>query len=95
MIIKSARLILRLPLVSSLKDKRQISRGLIGKLRNKFNISIAEVARQDAHRALVLGLSLVSGEEAHGQNSLDEILRFVEDYLDTTGAGELVEVELW
>jgi hypothetical protein len=74
----SAKLTFHIHYADSLKDKRQISRSLIAKTRQKFNVSIAEVDTQDVHRTLTIGIAVVSGEMAHAQNSLDEIIRFME-----------------
>ena len=41
---------LRAPYVHSLKEKRMIVKSIIGKLQNKFNISIREVENQDLHQ---------------------------------------------
>ena len=92
MFVKSAKLTFRLPHAGSLKDKRQVARSMIDRVRNKFNISIAEVERQDAHQTLIVGASLVSASHAHAQNSLDEIIRFMDDYAEGQGA-ELIEIE--
>ena len=74
----SAKLTFHIHHADSLKDKRQISRSLITKTRQKFNVSIAEVDTQDVHRILTIGVAVVSGEMAHAQNSIDEIIRFME-----------------
>ena len=74
----SAKLTFHIHHADSLKDKRQISRSLIAKTRQKFNVSVAEVDTQDIHRILTIGVAVVSGEMAHAQNSLDEIIRFME-----------------
>jgi len=95
MYVKTAKLTFRLPYVGSLKEKRHIARSLIEKAKNKFNSSISEVERHDSHGMLVIGLSLVAASEAHGQNCFDEIVRFMDDYIENNGHGELVEVEEW
>ena len=81
----TAKLTFHIHHADSLKDKRQISRSLITKTRQKFNISIAEVDTQDIHRILTIGIAVVSGEygkrlacETLHSNSLDEIVRFME-----------------
>jgi hypothetical protein len=74
----SAKLIFHIHHADSLKDKRQISRSLIAKTRQKFNVSVAETDTQDIHRTLTIGIAVVSGEMSHAQNSLDEIVRFME-----------------
>lgn len=75
----SAKLTFYIPHAVSLKDKRQVSRSTIAKVRQKFNVSISEVDTQDVHRTLTIGIAVVSGEMAHAQNSLDEIIRFMEN----------------
>ncbi|MCL2855366.1 MAG: DUF503 domain-containing protein [Defluviitaleaceae bacterium] len=90
--IKSAKLTFHVPHAQSLKDKRQVRRSLIDKAKGKFNASIAEVGALDAHQALILGIAVVSGEFSHAQNSLDEIVRFMEREAENSGLSELLEV---
>lgn len=92
MYVKSAQLTVSLPYVSSLKEKRQIARSVIEKSRNKFNASVAEVAAHDSHNTLIIGISLVDSSSAHGQKCLDEVIRFVEDYIEINGHGEVIEI---
>ena len=79
MFIKSAKLTFHIHYANSLKDKRQIRRSMIEKARHRFNVSIAEVATQDVYRTLTIGIAVVSGDAAHAQNSLDEVIRFLEN----------------
>jgi uncharacterized protein YlxP (DUF503 family) len=90
--IFSAKLTYFIPHSMSLKEKRQVRKSLIDKTKQKFNVSIAEVATQDIHQTLTLGLSVVSGEFSHGRESMEKILRFVESQGEVLGA-ELVVVE--
>jgi len=83
----SAKLTFYIPHAASLKDKRQIRRSLIDKNRQRFNASVAEVDTQDAHQTLTIGVAVVSGDVAHAQNSLDEVIRFMEDYADAELTG--------
>jgi len=85
----SAKLTFYIPHATSLKDKRQIRRSLVEKARRKFNASIAEVDTQDIHQTLTLGVAVVSGDFSHAQNSLDEIIRFMEK----NSEAELIKVE--
>ena len=73
----------------SLKDKRQVCRSLIDKTKQKFNVSAAEVDTQDSHRILTVGVAVVSGDAGHAQNSMDEIVRFMDEYADTEFSAEL------
>lgn len=66
------RLILRQS--RSLKDKRQVVHSIKDRLRNSFNISIAEVDLMDDRQQAVLGIAMVSNEVAHLQGALQQIL---------------------
>ena len=78
----SAKLKFYIPHAASLKDKRQVCRSLIDKTRQRFNVSIAEVDTQNIHQTLTVGIAVVSGEAAHAEQSLDEIIRFMEKHAD-------------
>ena len=78
----SAKLTFYISYATSLKDKRQVCRSLIDKARHKFNASIAEVDTQDAHQTLTVGVAVVSGDAGHAQNSIEEIIRFMEENTD-------------
>jgi uncharacterized protein YlxP (DUF503 family) len=85
----SAKLTFYISHATSLKDKRQIRRSLVEKTRRRFNASVAEVDTQDIHQTLTLGIAVVSGDFAHAQNSLDEIIQSIKKNEDA----ELVKVE--
>ena len=87
--ILSAKLTFYIPHAASLKDKRQICRSLIDKIRQRFNVSVAEVDTQDIHQTLTIGVAVVSGEMAHAQRSLDEVIRFMDEHTDA----ELMKIE--
>jgi len=82
MITLSAKLTFYIPHATSLKDKRQVCRSLIDKTRQRFNASVAEVDTQNKRQSLTIGVSVTSGEVAHAQNSLDEIIRYMEEHTD-------------
>ena len=88
--VVSAKLTFYIPQAASLKDKRQVSRSLIDRARQKFNASVAEVATQELHRTLTVGVAVVSGDAAHAQDSIDAIIRF----MDKNAEAELSEVEM-
>ena len=52
----------------SLKDKRQVVRSVKARLRNEFNVSVAEVDRQDSIQVAVMAAVCVAsdGKYAHG-----------------------------
>lgn len=78
MFIGTCKLTFRLPGNDSLKGKRQVSRSLIMRLRNKFNVSVAEVDGVDRHQTLVIGVSCVSNDATYASELIDALVRFVE-----------------
>ena len=78
MYVLSATLIFYIPYANSLKDKRKVSRSLTEKTRQRYNVAVAEVDTQDIHRTLSIGIAVISGDMAHAQRSLDEVIRFME-----------------
>ena len=86
----SAKLTFYIPYAASLKDKRQVCRSIIDKARQKFNASIAEVETQELYQRLTIGVAVISGDASHAQNSIDEIIRFMDDNADA----ELTEIEV-
>ena len=78
MMIGACTLTLRAPWVQSLKEKRMIVKSILEKTKNRFNVSIAEVDKQDNHDTIVLGFACVSNESRHANNMIDTIIRFIE-----------------
>jgi len=68
---------LRLPLASSLKDKRQIVRHLLDTARRRFSVAAAELDFLDLRQRALLGFAAVSADVAHVEEVLDEVQRFV------------------
>ena len=54
-------------------------------------MAIAEIDKQDVHQTLTIGVAVVSGDGAHRQNALDEIIRFIDEYANA----ELTAVEIY
>ncbi len=63
--------------LGSLKDKRSIVKGLIGRLQSRFNVSVSEVEHQDSKMTAVIGLAVVSNDARFIDQQLDAILLFM------------------
>lgn len=63
---------------SSLKEKRKVIKSIIDRIRARFNVSVAEVGEQNAWQRSTIGVSFVSCEQAHVQQVLAAVARFVE-----------------
>jgi uncharacterized protein len=61
----------------SLKDKRQVVRGILDRLRNEFNGAASEVDALDHRQLAVLGFATVAAEAAHVTKTLDAVVRAV------------------
>jgi len=70
---------LYIPVAGSLKEKRQVVKSLIARVRNKFNVSIAEVDGQDRWQNAVLGVACVSSSQEYAHGQLEAVVRFIED----------------
>ena len=91
MIVGVCRVSLRLPENSSLKGKRQVVRSLITRLRNKFNVAVAEVADNDRWQIATIGITCVSNDARHAQEMLDRVVSYIER---TRLDAELIESEI-
>ncbi len=69
-----ARIRLELPGVTSLKEKRRILKSLLTRLRNDFNLSIAEVGRNDVHRQAEIGAAIVANDSSYGYQVMDKVI---------------------
>lgn len=78
MIIETLEIKLYAPWVHSLKEKRMIVKSLTAKVRNKFNVSVAEIEDQDVHQSIVLGVACVAGNTALADSIMDHVLAFLE-----------------
>ena len=73
------RMTLHLPASSSLKEKRQVARSLTDRVRNRFNVAVAEVEDTDLRQRLTLGICCVSNERGHANSILSNLLDFIEE----------------
>ena len=77
------------PWVHSLKEKRMVVKSLLAKIRNKFQVSVAEVEMQDVHQTIVIAVAAIAAHQAQADSMEEEILRFVERRTEA----EIVESE--
>ena len=62
----------------SLKDKRQVLRSVQARLRNKFNVSVAEVDKQDQWQQGVIAVVCVASDRNYAQGLLTKAIEMVE-----------------
>jgi uncharacterized protein YlxP (DUF503 family) len=90
MIVGSLRVRLLLREARTLKDKRQVVRSIKDRLRNSFNVSVAEVEAQDHRQLAVLGIAMVGNESRHVRSTLDQIVGALRGH----PAAELLDFEI-
>ena len=77
--VAAATVELRVHGSQSLKAKRGVLQAIKTRVRNKFNVSIAEVGGQDTWQVAVLGLAAVSGEGQDARRRLETAIEFIVD----------------
>jgi uncharacterized protein YlxP (DUF503 family) len=65
------------PESGSLKTKRHSIRSLKDRIRNKFNVSVAEIEDNDLWQKASLAVAAVSNDKAHLNQTLDHVLNMV------------------
>lgn len=73
---------MHIPSSASLKEKRFVLKSVKDKLKNKFNISVAELDYQDKWQRAELGVALISNEYGHVEKSLQSVFNYLDDFSD-------------
>ena len=65
---------------SSLKEKKFVVKSIKDKLRNKFNIAIAEVDFLDKWQRAKLGIVTVGNDYTHVENSIQKVFEYLDNW---------------
>jgi uncharacterized protein YlxP (DUF503 family) len=79
MVIGACEITLHLPECHSLKEKRQVIKSVMARVRNQFEVAIAEVDENDRWQIAKLGVSCVSNSSQHASEILGRVQRYVEE----------------
>lgn len=63
----------------SLKEKRRIIKSIKDRVRNKFNVSIAEIDNLDRHQLGTFGIVCISNDNKHVNRVLSKVVDLVDD----------------
>ena len=74
----------------SLKDKRRVIKSLKDRIRNKFNVSVAEVDHQDSWQRASLGVAVVGTDGQFANAALSKVIELVR----STRGASLVDYDL-
>jgi uncharacterized protein YlxP (DUF503 family) len=75
---------------NSLKGKRRVVRAIKDRLKNDFNVSVAEVGDQDVWQSLHIGISAVGSNRPY----MDGLISKVVDAIDKMNLAEMVNCKI-
>ncbi|MCX7912508.1 MAG: DUF503 domain-containing protein [Dehalococcoidales bacterium] len=73
-----AKVSLRIPGNTSLKGKRQVVKSIIGRIRQRFEVAIAEVDDNDVWQIATIGICAISNDRRHANEVLSNVVGFIE-----------------
>jgi uncharacterized protein len=80
---------LRIEGADSLKDKRQVVRSLVQRMRGKFNVSASEIEDLDVWRRATLGVAIVTNDARFTNQVLMQVINYIEHHLAADGRAVL------
>ena len=92
MLIAAMTFRLHAPWVHSLKEKRMVVKSLILRLQNRYHVSAAEIAEQDTHQIIVIGVAAIVPHSANADSLMDEIGSFIDANTDAEILEEIREI---
>lgn len=90
MVVSMLQLIIELPEVTSIKEKRRVVKSLKEKLIHRYRVSAAEVDLQDSLAFSQLGFAVVSNSVRHGEAVMQKVLHFTEE----AGVGRIQDAKI-
>lgn len=93
MVVGVCTLELEIPASRSLKDKRHVVKSVVARVRQDFNVSIAEVDSLDVWQSATLGIVCVSSDRAYAHGLLEKVIDAIErSRLDAVVANYTIEM---
>ncbi|MFC1569513.1 DUF503 domain-containing protein [bacterium] len=92
MLVGTLQIEILLPGCHSLKEKRVVIKSLKTRIRNRFNVSVAEVEYQDKWQRSILAAANVSNEKKHVEEVLNKIFYYIENDSRVEVLDHLIEV---
>ncbi len=77
---------LRIESAHSLKDKRQVLRSMKDKLRQKFNVAVAEIEVTDLWQRATIGVVSISDSRDYLHGLMESVERYASRLANDTGA---------
>jgi uncharacterized protein YlxP (DUF503 family) len=70
---------LRIPENMDLKGKRQVVKSIIGRVKSRFEVAVAEVDDNDSWRTATIGICCISNNKRHSNEVLSKVVAFIEN----------------
>ncbi len=90
MVVGTGKIKFKLYGVGSLKEKRRIIKSIISRIRNRFNVSIAETDYNDSLLWAQIGFSMTGNDSRLVNSKVDKLLNMV----DEIGLAQIVDTEI-
>ena len=90
MIVGTGKIKFKLYGINSLKEKRKIVKSIINRIKNRFNISIAETDFNDSHSWAEIGFSITGNSARLINSKLDKVLNMAEEI----GLAQIVDTDI-
>ena len=78
MVVSMLLVIIEIPDLTSLKDKRRVVHSVRDRVNRKFRVSVAEVDLEESISFSQLGVPVVSNVKIHGERVIHGVLEFIE-----------------
>ncbi|MDW0109187.1 DUF503 domain-containing protein [Sporosarcina aquimarina] len=88
--IVSAECSFIIPMAASLKDKRSVLKRMIDRVKNGYNVSIAELDHQDLWQRTTIGIVAISSSTDVAEREI----RRVQKFLESNPEWELTEIQI-
>ncbi|KJS83017.1 MAG: hypothetical protein JM58_13440 [Peptococcaceae bacterium BICA1-8] len=88
MLIGAITIKIFIPASASLKDKRRVVKSLITRLKNKFNVSVAEIGSLEEWQVSEIGIAVVG----NGTQILNKQISQVINYIEREAELQLIDV---
>jgi uncharacterized protein len=72
------RVSLRIPENMDLKGKRHVLKSIIGRVRGRFDVAVAEVDDNDSWQLAAIGICCISNDKRHSNEVLSKVVSFIE-----------------
>lgn len=82
MVVAILKVALTIPHATSLKDKRRVLKSVKDKLRNRFNVSVAEIGSQENWQRAQIGVAIICNESKYANGVISRVQDMFENLRD-------------